>query len=216
MNKTALTIGTAVVGGALSKGVTGMIEVSNPIKIAINLAMCAGSAYLASNVKGADSKAAALVGAYTGVAVAQGLEALKNISQTPAIADKLDSSTKLGRFGQKALGLNGGVNGYFDQDNNYHEDGLAGYITPSGEVVSYATALNAYNDGDGLAGTYFDENGNEVSDGLNAIDVQFHEEGLAGYDDDEDGLGGYEDDEDGLGAYDDDEDGLGVYEEDFE
>ena len=164
MNKTAVTVGSAVFGGAVSKGLTGMIEVSNPVKIVMSLVLCAGSGYLASQVSGNDTKASALQGAYMGAAVAQGLEAFKAIASTPAISDRLSPDTTFGKFAQKSLGLSGmanGLNGFVDNDGNYHDDNLAGYISGDGNLNAYDGELNAS----------YDDFGNQ----LNAMDINFHE-----------------------------------------
>ncbi|MCL9806814.1 hypothetical protein NAT51_14865 [Flavobacterium amniphilum] len=188
MKQELITISSAVVVGALSRGLTGtMTETSsNTVKGVVNGAVAVGAGFLAVKVKGSDTKSSLLRGSAIGISIAHGLELVKNVFSSEKIASKLNPETAVGRFMQKAAGLSGavnGLNGYIDANGNYHEDGLGGYI---------------------------DANGNYIEDGLNGYD----EEGLNGYFDDagnyiEDGLNGY-DDEDGLGAYDDDE-GLGAY-----
>ncbi len=203
MNKTVLTVGSAVLGGAVSKGITGMLEVSNPVKIIMSLVLCAGSGYLASQVKGTDTKASLLQGAYMGIAITQGLETVKAVASIDAIANKLNPETKFGKFAQKSLGLSGAYgmlnSGYTDNDGNYHDDSLAGYLSAGGDVVAYGDALN---------GTYFDENGNQVSDGLNAnfedeaLNADYEDESLNG-DFEDDALNGDYEDEALNGDYDD-------------
>jgi hypothetical protein len=203
MNKTALTVASAVVAGSISKGLTGMITVSNPVKIALSFGLCAGTAYLATQVKGTDDKAVALQGAYMGVAVVQALEGVKAIAGTPAIADRLNPETTYGKFMQRTLGLSGaagGVNGYWDADGNYHDEALNGYIDNAGNLNAYAQLGEPE-----LNGGYYDETGAFVTDGLNGLEME--NEALNAY---EDELNGYEDDE--LNAYEEDE--LNAYEED--
>ncbi len=203
MKQELITISSAVVVGALSRGLTGtMTETSsNTVKGVVNGAVAVGAGILAVKVKGSDSKSSLLRGSAIGVSIAHGLELVKNVFSSDKIASKLNPETAMGRFMQKAVGLSGavnGLNGYIDAYGNYHEDGLGGYIDANGNYIE--DGLNGY-DEDGLNG-YFDDAGN------------YHEDGLGGYIDAngnyiEDGLSGY-DDEDGLGAYDDDE-GLGAY-----
>ncbi|MBY0485933.1 MAG: hypothetical protein K2P85_01880 [Flavobacteriaceae bacterium] len=204
MNKKGLAIGTAVVAGATSRGLTGLITTSTPVKIGINVILAGLGGYVAFTTSGNTNKSAMMGGAGLGVAVAQGLEAVKGVFSLESVASKINPTSKWGQFLQKAGGLSGasgGLNGYFDALGNYHEDGLGGYIDPAGNYVQ--DGLNGYDD-DGL-GVYED-------DGLNGYDDDglgvYEDDGLGGYDDD--GLGVYEDD--GLGGYDDD--GLGVYEDD--
>lgn len=202
MKQELITISSAVVVGALSRGLTGtMTETSsNTVKGVVNGAVAVGAGFLAVKVKGSDTKSSLLRGSAIGVSIAHGLELVKNVFSSEKIASKLNPETAIGRFMQKAAGLSGAVNGlsgYIDAYGNYHEDGLGGYIDVNGNYIE--DGLNGY-DEDGLNG-YFDDAGN------------YHEEGLGGYIDVngnyvEDGLGLYDDD--GLGAYDDD-DGLGAY-----
>ena len=194
MKKEVIQIGSGVLAGALSRGLTGtMLEKSsNTVKTAVSGVLCVGMGFAATKVTGTGTKADFLRGAALGVSIAQGFEVVKGVFSNEKIASKLNSETASGRFLQKATGLSGavnGLNGYTDVDGNYHEDGLGGYIDPYGNLIE---------------------------DGLGAYEI---EDGLAGFDD-EDGLGGF-DDEDGLGAYEiedglagfDDEDGLGGFEE---
>ena len=194
MKKEVIQIGSGVLAGALSRGLTGtMLEKSsNTVKTAVSGVLCVGMGFAATKVTGTGTKADFLRGAALGVSIAQGFEVVKSVFSNERIASKLNSETASGRFLQKATGLSGavnGLNGYTDVDGNYHEDGLGGYIDPYGNLIE---------------------------DGLGAYEI---EDGLAGFDD-EDGLGGF-DDEDGLGAYEiedglagfDDEDGLGGFEE---
>ncbi|WP_136669381.1 hypothetical protein [Flavobacterium sp. H122] len=202
MKQELITISSAVVVGALSRGLTGtMTETSsNTVKGVVNGAVAVGAGFLAVKVKGSDTKSSLLRGSAIGVSIAHGLELVKNVFSSEKIASKLNPETAMGRFMQKAAGLSGavnGLNGYIDAYGNYHEDGLGGYIDANGNYIE--DGLNGY-DEEGLNG-YFDDAGN------------YHEDGLGGYIDAngnyiEDGLNGY--DEDGLGAYDDDE-GLGAY-----
>lgn len=202
MKQELITISSAVVVGALSRGLTGtMTETSsNTVKGVVNGAVAVGAGFLAVKVKGSDTKSSLLRGSAIGVSIAHGLELVKNVFSSEKIASKLNPESAMGRFMQKAAGLSGavnGLNGYIDAYGNYHEDGLGGYIDVNGNYIE--DGLNGY-DEDGLNG-YYDEAGN------------YHEDGLGGYIDAngnyvEDGLGLYDDD--GLGAYDDDE-GLGAY-----
>ena len=184
MKKEIIQIGSGVLAGALSKGVTGTMlkKSSNTVKIGVSGLLCVGMAYASTKVKGNDTKADFLRGATLGVSVAQGLELVKNVFASDSIASKLSSESASGRFIQKAVGLSGavnGLNGYIDANGNYQEDGLGGYIDANGNLIE-----------DGLS-SY------EIEDGLGAYET---EDGLGVYET-EDGLGGYED-EDGLGAYD--------------
>lgn len=209
MKQELITISSAVVVGALSRGLTGtMTETSsNTVKGVVNGAVAVGAGFLAVKVNGSDTKSSLLRGSAIGVSIAHGLELVKTIFSSEKIVSKLNPETTIGRFMQKTAGLSGAVNGlqgYIDAYGNYHEDGLGGYIDINGNYVE--NGLNAH-EGDGLSGYeedglngYFDETGN------------YHETGLGGYIDIngnyvEDGLNGYEDD--GLGAYEDD--GLGAY-----
>ena len=194
MKKEVIQIGSGVLAGALSRGLTGtMLEKSsNTVKTAVSGVLCVGMGFAATKVTGTGTKADFLRGSAMGISVAQGLELFKNIASNEKIASKLNSETASGRFLQKATGLSGavnGLNGYTDVDGNYHEDGLGGYIDPYGNLIE--DGLGAYEIEDGLAG--FDD-----EDGLSAYEI-------------EDGLGAYEI-EDGLAGF-DDEDGLGVFEE---
>jgi len=202
MKQELITISSAVVVGALSRGLTGtMTETSsNTVKGVVNGAVAVGAGFLAVKVKGSDTKSSLLRGSAIGVSIAHGLELVKNVFSSEKIASKLNPESAMGRFMQKAAGLSGavnGLNGYIDAYGNYHEDGLGGYIDVNGNY--HEDGLNGY-DEDGLNG-YYDEAGN------------YHEDGLGGYIDAngnyvEGGLGLYDDD--GLGAY-DDYDGLGAY-----
>jgi hypothetical protein len=210
MKQELITISSAVVVGALSRGLTGtMTETSsNTVKGVVNGAVAIGAGFLAVKVNGSDTKSSLLRGSAIGVSIAHGLELVKNIFSSEKIAAKLNPETTIGRFMQKTAGLSGAVNGlsgYIDAYGNYHEDGLGGYIDINGNYVE--NGLNAYDGGDGLGAYeeeglngYFDDSGNYHEDGLGGyIDVNgnYVEDGLSGYEDD--GLGAYEDD--GLGAY---------------
>lgn len=200
MKQELITISSAVVVGALSRGLTGtMTETSsNTVKGVVNGAVAFGAGFLAVKVNGSDTKSSLLRGSAIGVSIAHGLELVKNIFSSDKIASRLNPESTIGRFMQKTAGLSGAVNGlqgYIDTYGNYHEDGLGGYIDINGNYVE--NGLNAHEvDGlgayeEGLNG-YFDEAGN------------YHEDGLGGYIDIngnyvEDGLGGSEDE--GLGAY---------------
>lgn len=213
MKQELITISSAVVVGALSRGLTGtMTETSsNTVKGVVNGAVAIGAGFLAVKVNGSDTRSSLLRGSAIGVSIAHGLELVKNIFSSDKIASKLNPETTVGRFIQKSAGLSGALNGlqgYIDAYGNYHEDGLGGYIDINGNYVE--NGLNAYDGGDGgdgLGGNeeeglngYFDDAGNYYEDGLGGyIDVNgnYVEAGLSGYEDD--GLGAYEDD--GLGAY---------------
>jgi hypothetical protein len=216
MKQELITISSAVVVGALSRGLTGtMTETSsNMVKGVVNGAVAVGAGFLAVKVNGSDTKSSLLRGSAIGVSIAHGLELVKNIFSSEKIAAKLNPETTIGRFVQKTAGLSGALNGlqgYIDAYGNYHEDGLGGYIDVNGNYVE--DGLNGY-EGDGLGG-YIDANGNYVESGLNG----YEDDGLNGYDDAgnyyDDSLNGYDDglngyDDGGLGAYDYDE-GLGAY-----
>lgn len=209
MKQELITISSAVVVGALSRGLTGtMTETSsNTVKGVVNVAVAVGAGFLAVKVNGSDTKSSLLRGSAIGVSIAHGLELVKNIFSSEKIASKLNPETTIGRFMQKTAGLSGAVNGlqgYIDAYGNYHEDGLGGYIDINGNYVEnglsthQSEGLGSYEE-EGLNG-YFDEAGNYQDDGLGGyIDINgnYVEDGLSGYDDE--GLGTYEDD--GLGAY---------------
>ncbi|WP_300568408.1 hypothetical protein [Flavobacterium sp.] len=225
MKQELITISSAVVVGALSRGLTGTVTEtsSNMVKGVVNGAVAVGAGFLAVKVNGSDTKSSLLRGSAIGVSIAHGLELVKNIFSSEKIAAKLNPETTIGRFVQKTAGLSGALNGlqgYIDAYGNYHEDGLGGYIDVNGNYIE--NGLNGY-EGEGSLNGYFDEAGNYHEDGLGGyIDVNgnYVENGLNGYEDDglngrydeagnyyDDGLSGYDDD--GLGGYDDD--GLGAY-----
>ena len=209
MKQELITISSAVVVGALSRGLTGtMTETSsNTVKGVVNGVVAVGAGFLAVKVNGSDTKSSLLRGSAIGVSIAHGLELVKNIFSSEKIAAKLNPETTIGRFMQKTAGLSGAVNGlqgYIDAYGNYHEDGLGGYIDINGNYVE--NGLNAH-EGSGL-GAYEDNSLN----GYAPQTENYQDEGLGGYIDMngnyvEDGLSGYDDD--GLGAYDDDV--LGAY-----
>ncbi|MFH6968257.1 hypothetical protein [Flavobacterium sp. FlaQc-28] len=209
MKQELITISSAVVVGALSRGLTGtMTETSsNTVKGVVNGVVAVGAGFLAVKVNGSDTKSSLLRGSAIGVSIAHGLELVKNIFSSEKIAAKLNPETTIGRFMQKTAGLSGAVNGlqgYIDAYGNYHEDGLGGYIDINGNYVE--NGLNAH-EGSGL-GAYEDNSLN----GYAPQTENYQDEGLGGYIDMngnyvEDGLSGYDDD--GLGAYEDD--GLGAY-----
>lgn len=209
MKQELITISSAVVVGALSRGLTGtMTETSsNTVKGVVNGAVAIGAGFLAVKVNGSDTKSSLLRGSAIGVSIAHGLELVKNIFSSEKISAKLNPETTIGRFMQKTAGLSGAVNGlsgYIDAYGNYHEDGLGGYIDINGNYVE--NGLNAHEGSD--LGAYEDNSLN----GYAPQTENFQDHGLAGYIDMngnyvEDGLSGYEDD--GLGAYEDD--GLGAY-----
>jgi hypothetical protein len=191
MKQELITISSAVASGALSRGLTGTLtqNSSNMVKGAVNGIVAVGAGFLAVKVKGSDTKSSLLRGSAIGVSIAHGLELVKNVFSSEKIASRLNPETTMGRFLQKAAGLSGavnGLNGYIDENGNYHEDGLGGYIDVNGNYVE-----------DGLAGA-FDDDGN------------YYEEGLNGY---IDANGNYIEDE-GLGAYEEQDayiDGQGNY-----
>ena len=191
MKQELITISSAVASGALSRGLTGTLtqNSSNMVKGAVNGIVAVGAGFLAVKVKGSDTKSSLLRGSAIGVSLAHGLELVKNVFSSEKIASTLNPETTMGRFLQKAAGLSGavnGLNGYIDENGNYHEDGLGGYIDVNGNYVE-----------DGLGG-YIDANGNYVEDGLNGyIDAN------GNYVED-DGLGAYEEQDayiDGQGNY---------------
>ena len=161
MNKEVVTIGVAVLAGAITRGATGMLldTAENTTKIGVNLAGCVGFGYLATKVNGSDTKAAALRGGAIGSAIAHGLLFIGNVVKTDSISAKLATDSKVNTFFKKAAGLNSsseGLQGYIDQQGNYYEDGLNGYIDQQGNYYE-----------DGLNG-YIDASGNFIEDGLNA------------------------------------------------
>jgi hypothetical protein len=193
MKQELITISSAVVIGALSRGLTGTIteKSSNTVKGVVNGAVAMGAGFLAIKVSGSDTKSSLIRGSAIGVSIAHGLELVKNIFSSENIAAKLNPEATMGRFIQKAAGLSGAVNalnGYIDAYGNYHEDGLGGYIDVNGNYIE--NGLHGHED-EGLGG-YIDANGNYVETGLGGS-----EQGLGVSD--SDGLGAYEDD--GLGAY---------------
>lgn len=180
MNKGIVTIGSALGAGVLSKGLTGMAlaNQSSPIKIVASLVLCVGAGYMASQ----ESSSNALQGAYMGVSMAQGLELMKNVAQTPAISSRLEGEGKIASFAKSALGLNAaesGLNGRFDENGNYHlEDGTGKFVTPGGELKALNgawdyenQALNGFTEYEELNG-YEDEEflGYANEDELNGFD----------------------------------------------
>lgn len=170
MNKEVVTIGSAVLAGAITRGATGMLlnSSNNTVKMGVNFAGCAGFGFLATKVSGSDTKAAALRGAAIGSSVAHGLLFIGNAFSTEKLAAKLANPSKVNTFLAKAAGLNGydqeGLAGYIDAYGNYQEDGLAGYIDAGGNYIE--DGLNSYDEDD-----YFDE-----EDGLNAYDEDDYDE----------------------------------------
>ena len=147
MNKEVVTIGVAVLAGAITRGATGMLldTAENTTKMGVNFAGCAGFGFLATKVSGADTKAAALRGAAIGSSIAHGLLFMGNVFSTEKLAAKLANPSKINTFLAKAAGLNSpeqGLAGYIDADGNYHEDGLAGYIDADGNFIE--DGMNAY------------------------------------------------------------------------
>lgn len=184
MNKVVVTVGSGIAAGAVSKGLTGMIELPTPAKIALHLAICAGATYMASKVTGSDGKAAAIQGAYMGVAFAQGAETVKAIAQTPAIQDRISGDSKLSKFAQKSIGLSGiagELGAHFDSDGNLHDDGMGGFIDGDG-------GINAYDE----AGNWVPHQLNAAGDEYDYLSAADEVEDLNGFDDNEE-LNGTED-----------------------
>jgi hypothetical protein len=149
MNKEVVTIGTAVLSGAITRGATGMLlsTADNTVKMGANFAGCAGFGFLATKVTGTDTKAAALRGSAIGASIAHGLQLIGNIVATDFVQGKLTADSKASKFLNSAAGLAGsteGLAGYIDAQGNYHEDGLAGYIDANGNFIE--DGLNAYQD----------------------------------------------------------------------
>lgn len=150
MNKEVVTIGVAVLAGAITRGATGMLldTAENTTQMGVNFAGCVGFGFLATKVSGTGTKAAALRGGAIGSAIAHGLQFIGNVLNTEMVSGKLTEGSKLATFVSKAAGLgcpSEGLAGYIDAEGNYHEDGLNGYI---------------------------DANGNFIEDGLNAIEPE--------------------------------------------
>lgn len=146
MNKEVVTIGVAVLSGAIARGATGMLldTAENTTKMGVNFAGCAGFGYLATRVTGTDTKAAALRGGAIGASIAHGLQFIGNVFSTDKLATKLQTSSKVNTFLAKAAGLSSpseGLAGYIDAEGNYHEEGLAGYIDAQGNFIE--DGLNA-------------------------------------------------------------------------
>lgn len=146
MNKEVVTIGVAVLSGAITRGATGMLldTADNTVKMGVNFAGCAGFGLLATKVSGTDTKAAALRGGAIGASIAHGLQFISNVFSTEKLASKLATSSKINTFLSKAAGLScpaEGLAGYIDANGNYHEDGLAGYIDANGNFIE--DGLNA-------------------------------------------------------------------------
>ena len=159
MNKSVITVGTGLLAGSTSIGLTGMLEIRPAAKIALNLIMCGGFTYLASQVKGNDNYAVAKQGAFMGIAFAQGMQMSKEIMLLPSIQSKISGESKWDKFLQKSAGLSGIAGqlsaGYFDESGNYHDDGMNGYIGSDG-------GINAYN-----------ENGDWISGSLNGPEMDY-------------------------------------------
>jgi hypothetical protein len=172
MNKEVVTIGTAVLAGAITRGATGMLldTADNTVKMGVNFVGCAGFGFLATKVTGTDTKAAALRGSAIGSAVAHGLQLIGNIFSTETIAAKIsavDATTgtvsKFNNFLSKAAGLScpaEGLAGYIDANGNYHEDGLAGYIDAQGNFIE--DGLSASYDGSEDNQQLIDADGNII------------------------------------------------------
>lgn len=197
MNKEVIVISSAVAAGALSRGITGsaLKTSSNTVKLVGSLGLAVLSGYLASKVKGDDGKASAMRGAAVGVAVAQGLEAVKFAFSTPTLQKRIASSEFLSR----TVGLGSPeMNGYIDAYGNYREDGMAGYIDANGNYIEDGMAGYIDENGqyvDGLGG-YYDENGNYIDEMGGYYDENGqYVDGLAGYYDEN---GNYIED---MGAY---------------
>lgn len=184
MKNEAITIGSAVLGGALSRGLVSVAvkdEATPMTKGIVNGVLCIGAAFGAMKVSGNDTKANVLRGAALGVSIAQGLDMLKNIFSSEKLSAKVASN----KFLSRSLGLSApatiGLGGYIDAEGNYREEGLNGYIDAYGNYVE-----------EGLSG-YYDEDGNYIENGLAGyIDEDGnYVEGLGYSDEDEDGLNGY-------------------------
>lgn len=148
MNKEVVTIGSAVLAGAITRGATGMLldTAANTTKMAVNFAGCAGFGFLATKVSGTDTKAAALRGAAIGSSIVHGLQLFGNVIATDMVQGKLPAGSKVASFVNRSAGLNAseGLGGYIDAYGNYHEDGLGGYIDAGGNYVE--DGLGAYAD----------------------------------------------------------------------
>ena len=147
-------MGAGVGAGVVSKGAVGMLDLSRTTKIVVSLALAGATMYGASTAK----SGSALQGAYTGVAIVQTLEALKEIANTDQIKAKLDPATKFGQFGSKALGLSAALE--YDEEGNYLPSGMNG------------AGLGRYNELDGLG--FADD---DYEDGLGFADDDY-EDGL--------------------------------------
>lgn len=171
MNKEAITISAAIVSGALSRGATASVmeKSSNTVKLGASILFAVGFGYLATRVTGTDTKAAAMRGGALGVAVAQGLEAIKFGFSTPTMQAKIASN----KFLARTAGLGGSMAGYIDAQGNYREDGMAGYIDAQGNYIE--DGMGGYYDQNGNyidegMGGYYDEDGNFVSEAMNAYE----------------------------------------------
>lgn len=207
MNKEVTIIGGAIIGGAVSNGVSALLPQSDsPL---LNIVVAGASGFGATKVRGTSTKDNLLKGALLGSAVVQVLTAIKKISEKN-FASKLTGDGKAIQFAKGAMGLacpfdEGGLNGvfmgadgqmyerdetglhgtYMDEHGNVFEDnGLNGaeetvYVDEFGNVI------------DGLHGAeevvYVDEFGN-VIDGLHGAESDIY--GI----EDEHGLHGAEDD----------------------
>lgn len=149
MNKEVVTIGVAVLAGAITRGATGMLldTAENTTKMGVNALGCAGFGYIATRVTGTDAKAAALRGGAIGSSIAHGLQLIGNIFSTEKLAAKLQTASKVNTFLAKAAGLSSpadGLAGFLDADGNYHEDGLAGYIDANGNFIEDGLNADVY------------------------------------------------------------------------
>lgn len=155
MNKEVVTISSAVLAGAVTRGATGVLldTADNTTKMGVNLAGCLGFGFLSTKVSGSDTKAAILRGGAIGSAIAHGLLFIGNVASTDAVSTKLATDTKVNQFLKKAAGLNSsyeGLAGYIDAMGNYHEDGLNGYIDAQGNYIE--DGLNSFEDTPELVG----------------------------------------------------------------
>jgi hypothetical protein len=159
MNQEITTISSAVLLGVLSGAGThsATSTSSTMVKVGVNSALAIGFGYLSTKVTGSDTKANILRGGALGVSIAHGFGAIREIIASPTVQAKIKPETAVGKYLNRVAGLgcaDGGLEGYFDANGNYHDEGLGGYIpqeggfVPYGELNGMEDELNGYEEGE--------------------------------------------------------------------
>ena len=100
----AIFAGSAVLGGAVSKGVVGLLPQTKFTKIGLAIVATIGAAA----IKGTDEKATAARGALAGMAIVQGLDAAQD-AVAPMVSEYIAANpdSKVAGFLSRATGLGG-------------------------------------------------------------------------------------------------------------